>query len=98
MQPEAKHCTPSTKDWQELEREALWKQDNLHYEKWICQIAVALLKCTESRVLHELRRVAAWKPELAELLMPWAFLALAGARHTVPHATSIDIMVLPRCC
>ncbi|KAK9814933.1 hypothetical protein WJX73_002395 [Symbiochloris irregularis] len=78
MQSEDRQRTPSAKDWQDLEREAIWKPEDMHYGKWICQLAVALLRCAGSRTLHELKRVAAWKPDLAEMLLPWAFLALAG--------------------
>ena len=62
-----------------LEQETMWEPQPDQYQKWVVELACKLLPCTTSLPLQLLRRVVAKsKAELAELLMPWIFTALAG--------------------
>ena len=60
-----------------LENDALWTLQDRSYADWVCRLCVALLLRASSAKLAACRSVAARKPALAELLMPYALADLA---------------------
>ena len=72
-----------------IEAEALWVPRTDQYEQWVCELACTLLQSTSAPALQELRRVVRWKGSLAELVLPYTFVNLAG-ENSVVHSSDFD--------
>ena len=61
-----------------LENDTLWTLHDRSYTDWVCRLCFAVLLRASSAKLAACRSVAARKPALAELLLPYALADLAA--------------------